>query len=196
MARQGPRGPRGDVAERIRDAARTSFATDGYAGTTMQGIARSAGVDTKLIRYYFTDKETLFAECLVLPPEFIARVRAASASPIEHRGEELVRTLVWAWGTPEIAVVLRTSILVAGHSSRALALVKTAFVASLVPAIMEGIPAPERQARAGFVATQMLGLGLARYILEAEQIADVPDDDVVAVIGATVQRYLSGPLRP
>lgn len=195
-ARRGPRGRRGDVADRILESARSSFATEGYAGTTMQGIARGADVDTKLVRYYFTDKETLFAECLVLPAGFLATVRAATASPIEHRGTELVRTLVNAWNDPAIAVVLRTSVLVAGHSPRALALVKGAFSSGLVPAIMEGIPSAEREMRAGFVATQMLGLGVARYIFEVDQLAGVSDEMVIATVGATIQRYLNGVLVP
>jgi hypothetical protein len=42
----------------------------------------------------------------------------------------------------------------------------------------------------------MLGLGLARYLLRIEPLASMDPEDVVAMIGPTVQRYLTGPLHP
>lgn len=194
--RRGPRGHRGDVAERILDSARASFAENGYAGTTLQGIARGAGVDTKLVRYYFNDKEQLFSACLVLPAAFVESAQTAARSPLETRGGELVRTLVTAWGDPEIAIVLRTSLLIAGHSPRALRLVKDAFADGIIPAIRLGIAPSEREFRAGLIASQMLGLAFARYVFEVDQLVDVADDAVIAAVGATIQRYLDGPLVP
>jgi Tetracyclin repressor-like, C-terminal domain len=36
----------------------------------------------------------------------------------------------------------------------------------------------------------LLGLALCRYILLIEPLASLPADDVVAVVGPSVQRYL------
>jgi Tetracyclin repressor-like, C-terminal domain len=40
----------------------------------------------------------------------------------------------------------------------------------------------------------MIGLGLARFVLKIEPLASADIDTVVATVGPTVQRYLTGPL--
>ncbi|MPS70037.1 MAG: TetR/AcrR family transcriptional regulator [Novosphingobium sp.] len=45
----------------ILDHAEAEFASKGYNGTTLASVAAMAGVDTALMRYYFGDKEQLFA---------------------------------------------------------------------------------------------------------------------------------------
>jgi AcrR family transcriptional regulator len=63
-----PAGVRKPNAERreesmtlILDHAEAEFAHKGYNGTTLASVAEIAGVDTALMRYYFGDKEKLFA---------------------------------------------------------------------------------------------------------------------------------------
>jgi AcrR family transcriptional regulator len=45
----------------ILDHAEAEFAAKGYNGTTLASVAAIAGIDTSLMRYYFGDKEHLFA---------------------------------------------------------------------------------------------------------------------------------------
>jgi hypothetical protein len=49
-----------------------------------------------------------------------------------------------------------------------------------------------RAARASLVASQIIGLVMARYVLRLEPLASATPDEVVAAIGPTVQRYLTG----
>ena len=53
---------------------------------------------------------------------------------------------------------------------------------------------PDR--RAGLVATQVLGVVLCRYILRLPPVAEAAPDTLVADLAPTLQRYLTGPLRP
>jgi AcrR family transcriptional regulator len=48
----------------LLEVARTRFARDGYAATTVRDIADDAGVNVSLINRYFTSKEGLFEACL------------------------------------------------------------------------------------------------------------------------------------
>jgi AcrR family transcriptional regulator len=48
----------------LLEVARTRFARDGYATTTVRDIADDAGVNVSLINRYFTSKEGLFEACL------------------------------------------------------------------------------------------------------------------------------------
>jgi AcrR family transcriptional regulator len=191
---RGPKAERGAVAERILRHARASFAQRGYAATTLQGIARAAGVHTKLVRYYFTNKEDLFEECLVAPEALLTRVRLVSNVPASERGSALVRTHLAAWADPHLALIMRTSLLIAAHEPTAMAKVRAVFVDGLIPAIADGIPTNELQVRGGLVTSQLLGLAFARFIFQIDQTVAISDDEIVRMVGATIQRYIDGPL--
>lgn len=192
--RRGPKAERGAVAERILHHARASFAELGYAATTLQGVARAVGVHTRLVRYYFTSKEDLFEACLVVPEALLTRVRLLSDVPPSERGPALVRTLLANWADPDLALNMRTSLLIAAHEPTAMAKVRAVFVDGLIPAIAGGIPADELQLRGGLITSQLLGLAFARFIFQIDQTVAIPDDAIVRMVGATIQRYIDGPL--
>jgi AcrR family transcriptional regulator len=193
-ARRGPKAQRGEVAERILDQARESFAEHGYAATTLQGIARAAGVDTKLVRYYFAGKDALLAECLTTPAGFLDRVRAVGEVPIAGRGEAIVRTQLAAWADPALGRIMRTSLLIAAHEPIAMAKVRAVFADGLIPAVGAGLDPAEASVRGGLISSQLLGLAFARFIFAIDQTAAIPDTEIIKAVGATIQRYLDGPL--
>ncbi len=49
--------------------------------------------------------------------------------------------------------------------------------------------------RAGMVASQVLGLAVTRFVLALGPVAAASSDDLVATIGPTLQRYLTGEIR-
>jgi hypothetical protein len=52
---------------------------------------------------------------------------------------------------------------------------------------------PDRTAeRAALIASQVLGMALCRYILRLPPLVAMPADEVVAWLGPTLQRYLTG----
>lgn len=78
------RRTREDVAERLREAARTLFAERGYAATTTKEIARVADVSETLLFRYYGGKEALFDEVISAPfnrlmQDFVARHADASS---------------------------------------------------------------------------------------------------------------------
>jgi AcrR family transcriptional regulator len=191
---RGPRAGRGEVSRQILHAARESFAAYGYGGTTLQGIAQRAGVDTKLVRYYFGAKEQLLAECLAIPPEFIESTADVGRAPVERRGEALVQSLIRSWQIPEIALVLRSVVLIGAVEPVAMEAARLLYIDGLLPLISEGIPETERVFRGGLIVSELLGITLSRYIYGLEQLTDVPDEQLVRVVGATLQRYIDGEL--
>jgi hypothetical protein len=54
------------------------------------------------------------------------------------------------------------------------------------------MPVGEREARGALVASQVIGLVLTRYVLRLEPLASASPEQVVAAVGPTVQRYLTG----
>ena len=67
--------------------------------------------------------------------------------------------------------------------------------ATLLPAVADRLDADERLLRASLIATQVVGLVMMRWLWEIEPLASLPDDDVVALLAPTIQRYLTGRLR-
>ena len=57
------------------------------------------------------------------------------------------------------------------------------------------LTAAEREARGGLVASQLIGVVMARYVLKVEPLASASPDWLVETIGPTVQRYLTGERR-
>ena len=55
-----------------------------------------------------------------------------------------------------------------------------------------GLPKAEGEARGSLVASQLIGVVMARYVLRLEPLASASPEELVAAIGPTVQRYLTG----
>src|SRR6476620_11254981 len=133
--RRGPKAARGEVAERILTAARTSFATRGYAGTTLHGVAAAASVDRALVTYYFTSKAGLLAAAIEPPESFIEDAIRASSAPLRQRGRALTENMLTQWETPGLAEVLRSIILTAAHEPAAMQRLRGVFTGSLLAAV-------------------------------------------------------------
>src|SRR6185369_14555764 len=75
--------------ERLLDAAEREFATQGFAGARLRGIAGAAGVQPALIHHYFADKDGLYRAVL---DRALVQTSAASFSLLErHQNlEELI----------------------------------------------------------------------------------------------------------
>lgn len=82
-----PAGGESDLRDDLVEAALHRFATDGFAASTLRGIAREAGVTPAMAHYYFGDKAGLLAAVVELRVQPLAariaqRVGAAGGDPI------------------------------------------------------------------------------------------------------------------
>lgn len=59
---------------------------------------------------------------------------------------------------------------------------------------LERLTTEDRELRAGLVASQLFGFMMMRYVWKIEPIASLPDEDAVAALAPTIQRYLDGAL--
>lgn len=92
---------------KILDAAVTEFAAKGPDGTTIERIARSAGVNKERVYNYFGDKRDLFA--VVLRAELAKIASAVPAEPfaIEDVGGYAGRVFDYHLAHPELSRLLR-----------------------------------------------------------------------------------------
>ncbi len=201
--RTGRRAGDSGTREAILAASRERFAEHGYDGATIRTIAADAGVDPALVHHFFGTKERLFAAAMrlpVVPGELIAAALAGGPRPGESLGEHLARTVLRAWDSREIRDVFVGLIRSASASPQAMVMLREfvteAIVGRLSTAARPGHPADPATARyrASLVASQVLGLGLTRYVIGLEPLADADLDTLVASIGPTLDRYLTGDL--
>jgi AcrR family transcriptional regulator len=195
MARTGRRPGNQDTREAILAAAREAFAERGYDKASIRHIATSAGVDPALVHHYFGAKDQLFLATLESPIDPGKLLPEVLAGGVDGLGERLVRMFLKIWDSPAggAAASLVRSAVSHDWSARMLREFLTTQILRRVVDRLDLDPA-EAPMRASLVASQMIGLGMARYIIKFEPIASAPPEVVVASIAPTIQRYLSGPL--
>ncbi|HYY79121.1 MAG TPA: TetR/AcrR family transcriptional regulator, partial [Actinomycetes bacterium] len=60
--------------------------------------------------------------------------------------------------------------------------------------LVRELDSPDAMLRVNLVASQIVGLIIARYIVRLEPLASAPAEVVAAAVGPTMQRYLTGKL--
>lgn len=173
-------------------AARGEFARAGYDGATLRAIAREAEVDQALLHHYYGTKEQLFVAAVgfpALPSELVAHVLAAERA---HMGEMLLRLLLQIWDTPEnraqVTAILRSAL----TNEPAMTMLRQFMTATVLVAVARGLDIPDGNYRAALVFSQIVGLGLGRYVFRIPPLADADHAEIVAAVGPTLQRYLTG----
>lgn len=171
----------------ILDAARERFAADGYERATIRAIARDAGIDPSMVMRYYGNKEGLFAAA----SEFDLRLPEVGALPARDIGAVLVTHFLDRWEQDEVlTALLRVGVTNEAGAER----MRTIFREQLGPIAAGVCPDPAEAAdRASLVASQILGMALARYVLRLPRAVDMPREEIVAWLGPTVQRYLTDP---
>ncbi|UGT67868.1 TetR family transcriptional regulator [Nocardia gipuzkoensis] len=193
-AGRGPRGERGAQADRILAAARKSFAERGYSGTSLRAVAQTADVDPTLVNYYFSNKMGLLKAALEPPKAFGAGIAEAAQAPLEERGRAFVEATLRMWDDPATSEILRSIILAASHEPFAMERLRAVFSTLALQGVSASLPDDEAGLRADLVATQIVGLAMTRYVWAIDSIADMLTEQVVRLIGPTVQHYLTGTL--
>jgi AcrR family transcriptional regulator len=184
--RRGPRQDGIEAREAIIEAARRHFSEQGFDGATMRAIAREAGVDPALVSYYFGSKSGLFVESLRLPVNPVDAVEGVLAEGRHELGRRLVTRFLQVWDNPvsgePIISVVRSA------ASRP-ELMREFVERQIVPRLALAIGGRDSELRASAIASQMLGLAFARYVLRVEPLASAEPYEVVELIGPTIQRY-------
>ncbi|MEU4481399.1 TetR family transcriptional regulator [Micromonospora sp. NPDC023966] len=196
MARRTGRRPGNpDTREAILAAARAAFAERGFDAASIRAIATAAGVDPALVHHYFGTKEELFRATVAIPVDPARLLPAVLAGGPEGAGERLVRTFLSVWDSPVggAAVALLRSAVSNEWTARMLREFLTTQVLRRVLDQLDVDPA-ELPLRGALVATQVAGLAMMRYVIRLEPVASADPETLVAAIGPTVQRYLTGDL--
>lgn len=196
MAEQQRRGrrPGGESArQEILAAARDEFAARGYDQASVRGLARRAQVDPGLVRYYFPGgKAELFTAALDahdVDPRRIAEGIVAGGA--EGLGERLVRAVLGVWDAPGGPERYRM-IFAAAASGDEHAQLREFLSREILRRIASTMTGPDVALRVSLVASHVLGVLAARYVLRLEPLASASADELAAQVGPVLQSYLDG----
>jgi len=191
--RRGRRPAGADTKTALVEAARAVFTEQGYEGATVRAIARRAGVDPAMVNHWFGGKDGLFAKAVLQLPIDPAQIVAdVTAGDVDSVGDRVVRRFLTVWdstGGGQFAALIRS---VAGHEMAVTGL-RELFVNGVFGPITryaggDGDP----MLRATLVASQLIGLGMVRYVAGFDPLATADINTVAAAVGPTMQRYLTG----
>jgi AcrR family transcriptional regulator len=191
-----PGRPRGqsDTREKILLSARELFARNGFDRTSVRSIASAAGVDAALVHHYFGTKQQLFAAAIHIPIDPMQVLGPMRETPVAELGWKLPALLLPLWdselGSGFIAT-LRS--LLAGED---VSLVRSFLQEVISVEVGRRVDEPpgSGRVRVQFVASQLVGVVMARYILELEPFASLPIEQIAETIAPNLQHYLTGDL--
>jgi AcrR family transcriptional regulator len=192
--RRGGRRPRSSSSrEKILEVARLAFPANGYAGTSLRGIARDAGVDPSLIVQFFGSKAGLFGAVVQWPFDASQLGAEIAEVPVERVGEYAARLFISHWDRDEHRNPIISLIHAALADPAAAAMLREFITVNLTLPMVARAGADRPQFRAALLASQLLGFGLSRYALGFDALTSAPNEELAAALGATLQHSLTAP---
>lgn len=190
--RTGRRPGTSGSREAILDAARRLFAEHGYVATSLRAIAGEAGVDAALIVHFFGTKAQLLTAALQWPFDPEHEMQRISARGRRQVGEGLARLVVRTWDREGDRNAIMTMLRAATVEPAAAELMRDFVEQELFPPLMRRLKSSHPELRANLASAQIIGMGIARYVLRLQPLAGMSEDEVVSWMAPTLQRYLTG----
>ncbi|MDT8914324.1 TetR family transcriptional regulator [Amycolatopsis sp. PS_44_ISF1] len=191
--RRGRRPAGQDTRTALLEASRAVFAEHGYERATVRSIAARAGVDAAMVNHWFGGKAGLFAQAVLqLPFSPLELAEALRDGPDEQFGERIARTFLTRWdgaGGHVFQALVRS---VASHEEAAAMLRE--FFGGFFAELIRGLGSDQAELRTTLCASQVVGLGMIRYIARFEPLASAEVETLVTAVAPNLQRYLTGPI--
>ena len=193
----GSRGRRpagSGTREAIAAAARQQFATLGYQRTSLRGVAAEAGVDPRLVLHFFGSKQALFVAVVDLPfePEQVFDRLFAAGTP--GIGRRLASFVLSTLDDPHSNAVMTGMVRAAASEQDATHMIRETVTERLLLPLARRVGREDAELRAGLVASQIVGLIMARHVVGIGPLAGAPGDTLVDALAPVLEHYLTGDL--
>jgi AcrR family transcriptional regulator len=160
----------------------------------MRAIAAGAGVDAALVAHFFGTKADLLAAAIEWPIDPETELPRLLADGRNQAGRHLVELFVRTWDEEGTRNPILTLMRAAMTEPKAGALLRENLLHRLYLPLMDLLGSDQPELRAELVASQLMGLGISRYVLKFEPLASAKPAEVIDLIAPTLQRYLTGKL--
>jgi Tetracyclin repressor-like, C-terminal domain len=111
-------------------------------------------------------------------------------------GEVVVRAALGLWESPNGRAAMLGLLRSAVSNERAADMMREFITDTILGRIVAALDTPDAEYRAALAGSQIVGLAIARYVVRLEPVSSASTEDLVAAIGPTIQRYLTGEIRP
>jgi AcrR family transcriptional regulator len=173
----------------ILDAARALFAETGYERATIRAVAAAAGVDPALVMQHFGSKEGLFAAAARWSEDSQTVLTASREQVPAAALHDMIEKFEGA-GDREAAVALMRNCLTHPEASR---IMRDEVMCDRATAVAAAIGGEQAELRAGLLGACMIGLGMARYVLELPGLATASREDVVRIMEPALRALVDPP---
>jgi AcrR family transcriptional regulator len=192
---RGRRPAGSGTREAILAAAARAFAEQGYPRTTLRGIAKDAGVDTRLVSHYFGSKQELFVSVVELPfdPDVVI---PALLGPGRRVGFRLAGFAIGIMDTPEARQTMTGLLRAAASEEAAAVLVRDLLMERLLGPLAHHLGGDDPTLRASLAASQVAGMAFTRHVVGLPRLATASRDELVGALGPVLEHYLVGDLSP
>lgn len=202
-----------DAAGAVLQAARLAFASRGYASTTVKGVAAAAGVAPGVVTSLYRNKERLFAAAMRLPFDPGQAVPELIAPGLDGMGDRLVRMVLTLMGDEQVRTDLgrllssdtaanvtvsaaRRTMPDSSAALETLRFISEYLSSTVVDRVVAAVGVPDARMRVTVISSYLVGIATTRYLLRIEPLASATDDEVVALVGPTVQGLLDPTRKP
>lgn len=190
--RRGRRPGTSTTRQSILDAARSRFASDGFAATTIRQVASDAGVDAALVMQFFRSKDELFAAVMSISPDTLARLTSAFDGPHERLGERVVRAFLDVWvGAPADSEPLMAMLRGAVVNEQANTQLREFIQARLLNAAAAGAIDDDAVLRAGLASSMLVGLVMGRQVVGVPVLVNADTATLVGLVAPAIQSVLT-----
>jgi AcrR family transcriptional regulator len=193
-AHSGRRPGAPPTRDRILAAARQLFADLGYERTTIRAIGTAARVDPALVLHYFGNKDELFAAALALPIDPSPAIPMLLAIDPASAGERTTRAFLGLWEDLGERSAYMAIVRCGASNEHAAEIIRGVITRQVLEPITRALGLPQAQLRATLVASQFIGLVMARYLVRVEPLASADTETVVRAVAPNIQRFLTGDL--
>jgi len=181
----------GNAKEDILRAAEILFARQGVESTSLRAIARKANVNPAMVLYYFSDREEILMELVRVKVAPIVAAILGSGTTQKNLGVHIVKAFLDVWDTGNNRDLLVALFHYAGKERLSGDFLRQVLFQFISPLVERQISDEEYPARMTMVATQIIGLAAARYVLRLEPFVTADPEFLAMVIGITIERNLS-----
>ena len=176
----------------ILTAAREQFAELGFERTTIRSVATAVGVDPALVMQYYGSKEALFGTAAQWHSDHKRILTATTENLASAALEDLLAKFEDA-DDKDAAIALMRSCLT--HPS-ATAVMRDQVMRERAAAVAQAMQGPDAELRAALFGACMIGLSMARYLIELEPLAGASREDLVRLMSPVLQSLVDPPPGP
>lgn len=185
-----PGGP--DTRGEILRAARDSFADKGFTATSIRAVAREAGVDAALVHHYFESKDELFIEAMALPVDPRQIAARILDGPVDDIGRRIATTFLGVWESPDGQQRMKAIFRSVVTSDEVARVMREGITQLIIQPVSRAIDAPDARLRVGLVATHLIGVAMARYLVGLEPVASIDLATLIDRLAPALQLHLTG----